>query len=341
MRRLSVLACLFGLVAAAPAEARCRVVLEKGDLRVGRTAKGWGLCGRGVSFPATGRPVALDSRGRAVAVRFEAGERTLIRWVRLGGRYPARRTTVLGAGERFVRQAFAPGGLYVAVGGARPHIRRTGGEPSGVIDRTRGIAPRSLRRRGEVVEWRIRGELRRISAIGGRDVRPEGCRVPAFAVNVSRAGRAVTFELRLGDLGYEGAVYGCLQGGRPHKVGETSDGLLIEEHRTLLLREPFGLFERTSAWKDTSREVVAVDLRTGATTAREGVYGDLVQAVVSPTGAVAFSQRHAGGQEIVTVRGVDPQTLDSGPAVDGATLALDGTTLSWTSGGERRTAELP
>ena len=341
MRRILTTTVLLTLLAAAPAEARCRVVLESGDYRLGRSARGWELCGHGVTFGPAGRPVALDARGKAVAVRIRDGRRTVIRWVELAGRRHSRGKTVLGAGERFVGQAFADYGLYVAVGGARPHVRRTGNSPDGVIDRSPGLALRSLRRRGGAVSWRVGGERRRVSAIDGRDLPPGDCRVPGYARAVTRVGRAVTYELRLGDPYYEGQVYGCLDGGRPHKVGETSNDLAIEAFETLLLAEPFAVFEETFSWKDTSQEVVAVDLRTGATTARAWFGGGAVRLVVSRTGAVAFTQSSADQHYVNAARGYEVKTIDGGPAVDPASLTLDGTTLSWTSGGERRTAELP
>ena len=67
--RILILATLLALAAATPADARCRVVLEDGDYRLGKTARGWELCGRGILVQAAGRPVALHDRGKDVVVR--------------------------------------------------------------------------------------------------------------------------------------------------------------------------------------------------------------------------------------------------------------------------------
>ncbi len=342
MLRILVLSGLLALAAAAPADARCRAVLKDGDSRLGRTARGWELCGRGIFVQKAGRPVALRDHGDDVVVRLRERGRTHLHFIE-ADEEPLRYGLVLPRGERVARYVYLPseygmGELYVAVDGQRPRIHVVGDPGEGALDRTRGLVAGSLRLRDGVVRWRIGDRWRRIDVNRRRDLPPEDCDAPAWARSVHRHGEALAFELRFGN---EGAVFGCYGGGPVHQVAETSVELVMDTTQVLLLVGPFGVFKHRFSWKETSEGLFAVDLRTGTRTAAAGLAGGLLEVFASPTGAIAFSQRVAGGPEIVTARGETVETLDSGPDVDGISLKLEGTTLSWVSGAGRRTAQLP
>ena len=256
---------------------------------------------------------------------------------------PLRYDVLLARGERVARHVHVPaeyglGDLYVAVGGPRPRIHGMGDPMDGVLDRTRGLVAASLRLRDGVARWRIGERWRRIDVNERRDLPPEDCVAPAWAHSVRRQGLALAYEMRLGT---EGAVFGCYDGGPVHEIAETSVDLVLETTEVRLLAGPFGVFRHRVAWKETSERLAAVDLRSGTRTAAAGLAGGLMETVVSRTGAIAFSQRVADRQEIVTARGEGVDTLDSGPSVEGRTLKLEGTTLSWIAGAQRRTAQLP
>jgi hypothetical protein len=336
MRLMLVLSWLVALAAAGPAEARCRVVMQSGDFRLGKGAEGWELCGRGYAFEGRGRPVAINSRGEAVSVRFRDGRRTIVRWVDYSRGGPNSSEVVLESGRPYVKQAFVPGELYVTVGGRRPEIQRASGEDFNPADDTRGIRPRSLRARGDVVEWRVGTELRQVR--NDRDIPPADCRVPSYAAEVRRAGDVVAYELRIGAMIHYGTAYACLAGGRPQAVAETSNDLAINEARPQLLGGPFAVYELKFAWKEVFRSLRVVDLRSGGRTAETGLAGVFMQAVVSPSGALAIGERVDDRQQIRLVRGEAEQVLDSGPGVDGGSLAVAGSTLTWRTGGETRSA---
>ncbi len=82
----------------------------------------------------------------------------------------------------------------------------------------------------------------------------------------------------------------------------------------------------------------------------EAIQGGMPALVLAPTGAVAYvvrreSDRDHNGRVVarVAVRAMDAggrRLLDKGEGIDPASLRLDGATVSWTNGGEPRSATL-
>ena len=74
---------------------------------------------------------------------------------------------------------------------------------------------------------------------------------------------------------------------------------------------------------------------------------DVSRFFVTARGAVAWSatreehRRPVGAAVFAAPREGRPAPLDSGPAIDAASLALSGATLTWTDGGVQRTAPIP
>ena len=152
------------------------------------------------------------------------------------------------------------------------------------------------------------------------------------------------------------SVYGCALGGKhPFKLGQRRTCIMASQVTTVAVAGRLAAYGLASCGVDTGSTLVivrrlddGVQLHTFVATSPAGPesYQSVDSLVCKADGAVAWigtGSSLVGSRKLIEVRKGDRQgaaLLDSGPAIDASSLRLHRSQLSWTHGGQTRTATL-
>ena len=175
----------------------------------------------------------------------------------------------------------------------------------------------------------------------------EPCRVPDGATVQTRSSTTVVYATSF-------AVYGCLKGHRRMKIGELTPSTMSPlrlAHAAVNGRyaaamteaERYGCRHWHAASFDLRRRVQVHSAAVAATDCFEDLSAVRVDAmVVGRRGSIAVTRWKRTVEEVVRFRRGQrhDEILDSGAELDGRSLALRGTRLSWTNAGSTRFATL-